>query len=37
MKGDDEGLRLMSFRIRATLTNPESKAEADAKAAADAA
>jgi type IV pilus assembly protein PilN len=30
MKGDDDGLRLMNFRIRAVLTNPDSNASADA-------
>jgi len=30
MKGENEGLRLMSFRIRAVLANPDKKAKADA-------
>ena len=30
MKGDDDGMRLMNFRIRAVLTNPDSNASADA-------
>jgi type IV pilus assembly protein PilN len=30
MKGEADGLRLMSFRIRAVLTNPDSNATADA-------
>jgi type IV pilus assembly protein PilN len=30
MKGESQGLRLVSFRIRAVLANPDSNAEADA-------
>ena len=30
MRGDKGGLRLMSFRIRAVLTNPDSKTTAEA-------
>ena len=30
MKGESDGLRLMSFRIRAVLANPDPKAAADA-------
>jgi hypothetical protein len=30
MKGESGGLRLMSFRIRAELANPDSNAAADA-------
>jgi Tfp pilus assembly protein PilN len=30
MGGDSDGLRLMSFRIRAVLANPDSDAAADA-------
>jgi type IV pilus assembly protein PilN len=30
MKGEKDGLRLMSFRIRAVLSNPETDAAADA-------
>jgi len=32
MKGVSDGLRLMSFRIRAVLTNPDSKPKPDPKA-----
>jgi len=37
MKGITDGLRLMTFRIRAVLTNPDPKAEASAGATAEAA
>ncbi len=30
MKGEKDGLRLVSFRIRAVLANPDSNAAADA-------
>jgi Tfp pilus assembly protein PilN len=30
MKGERDGLRLMNFRIRAVLANPDSEAAADA-------